>query len=182
MCLKYDVRRSYPVDVTDYSHPFSLPPANVSQSFVLCGRRDCAGSGRNSCSHRSGGSRGRHSCEGLSSRWLHPRSFPVLVGVYVIVDGRIEVLQQYGNQHDELSEEICNTCLEILSEYTDWIDISFMINPVTLQTLFTLVESPSYVEKTLLTFEELIGKGMPAENKISLIHSLTINILWPLIL
>lgn len=100
----------------------------------------------------------------------------------MIVDGRIEVLQQYGNQHDELSEEICNTCLEILSEYTDWIDISFMINPVTLQTLFTLVESPSYVEKTLLTFEELIGKGMPAENKISLIHSLTINILWPLIL
>ena len=90
---------------------------------------------------------------------------------------RIEVLQQYSTQHDTLSEELCNVCLEILSEYSDWIDISFMVNPVTLQTLFTLVESPVYVEKTLLTFEELIGKGMSALDKISLIRSLTINIL-----
>ena len=87
------------------------------------------------------------------------------------------MLQQYSTQNDSLSEELCNVCLEILSEYSDWIDISFMVNPVTLQTLFTLVKSPVYVEKTLLTFEELIGKGMSGLDKISLIRSLMINIL-----
>ena len=108
--------------------------------------------------------------EHYSSRGKGPRC--------VEMTRRIEVLQQYSSQHDTLSEELCNVCLEILSEYSDWIDISFMVNPVTLQTLFTLVESPVYVEKTLLTFEELIGKGMNALDKISLIRSLTINILF----
>ena len=89
----------------------------------------------------------------------------------------MEVLQQYGQQNDEMSTLLCNTTLETLSEYADWIDISFMVNPVTLNTLFTLMENEQYVENVLLCFEELINKGMPGSNKVRLIHSLGINIL-----
>lgn len=90
---------------------------------------------------------------------------------------RMEVLQQYGQQNDPVSITLCNTCLETLSGYTDWIDISFMTNPMTLHILFSLLENDNYVENVLLCFEELIGKGMPKPNKIRLIHSLTLNIL-----
>ena len=38
----------------------------------------------------------------------------------------MEVLQQYGQNTDDMSITICNTTLEILSEYADWIDVSFM--------------------------------------------------------
>lgn len=90
----------------------------------------------------------------------------------------MEVLQQYGQQTDKLSIMLCNTCLETLSEYVDWIDVNFMVNPLTLNTLFLLLESPEYVENVLLCFEELVNKGMPGENKIRLIQMLTIHILW----
>ena len=92
----------------------------------------------------------------------------------------MEVLQQYGQQDDEMSTLLCNTTLETLSEYADWIDISFMVNPVTLSTLCTLMENEQYVENVLLCFEELINKGMPGSNKVRLIHSLGINILYEL--
>ena len=36
---------------------------------------------------------------------------------------RMDVLQQYGKQTDEMSVLLCNTTLETLSEYADWIDI-----------------------------------------------------------
>ena len=71
---------------------------------------------------------------------------------------RMEVLQQYGQNTDDMSITICNTTLEILSEYADWIDVSFMINPVTLTTLFALLEYDQYAENVLLCFEELINK------------------------
>ena len=90
----------------------------------------------------------------------------------------MEVLQQYGNQNDAMSVTLCNTCLETLSGYADWIDISFMTNPLTLQILFGLLENENYAENVLLCFEELINKGMPVQNKIRLIHSLTIYILF----
>lgn len=90
---------------------------------------------------------------------------------------RMEVLQQYGQNNDEMSITICNTTLEILSEYADWIDVSFMINPVTLTTLFALLEYDQYAENVLLCFEELINKGMPPGNKIRLIRTLGLNIL-----
>ena len=90
----------------------------------------------------------------------------------------MEVLQQYGNQNDAMSVTLCNTCLETLSGYADWIDISFMTNPLTLQILFSLLENENYAENVLLCFEELINKGMPVQNKIRLIHSLTIYILF----
>ena len=79
-----------------------------------------------------------------------------------------------------MSTLLCNTTLETLSEYADWIDISFMVNPVTLSTLCTLMENEQYVENVLLCFEELINKGMPGSNKVRLIHSLGINILYEL--
>lgn len=90
---------------------------------------------------------------------------------------RMDVLQQYGKQTDEMSVLLCNTTLETLSEYADWIDISFMVNPMTLNTLFSLIHSSEYVENVLLCFEELINKGMPSGNKVRLIRSLQINIL-----
>lgn len=90
----------------------------------------------------------------------------------------MEVLQQYGHQNDETSTVLCNTCLETLSGYTDWIDISFMTNPMTLTILFSLLENDNYAENVLLCFEELINKGMPEQNKIRLIHTLTIYILF----
>lgn len=96
---------------------------------------------------------------------------------HVMLMSRMEVLQQYGHNTDEMSIMICNTTLEILSEYADWIDISFMINPVTLTTLFTLLESDQYAENVLLCFEELVNKGMPPGNKIRLIRTLGVNIL-----
>lgn len=77
----------------------------------------------------------------------------------------MEVLQQYGQNTDDMSITICNTTLEILSEYADWIDVSFMINPVTLTTLFALLEYDQYAENVLLCFEELINKGMPPGNQ-----------------
>lgn len=89
---------------------------------------------------------------------------------------RMDVLQQYGKQTDEMSVLLCNTTLETLSEYADWIDISFMVSPMTLNTLFSLLHSPEYVENVLLCFEELINKGMPSGNKVRLIRSLQINI------
>lgn len=89
----------------------------------------------------------------------------------------MEVLQQYGNQNDAMSVTLCNTCLETLSGYADWIDVSFMTNSMTLQILFGLLENENYAENVLLCFEELINKGMPVQNKIRLIHSLTIYIL-----
>ena len=89
----------------------------------------------------------------------------------------MEVLQQYGQNTDDMSITICNTTLEILSEYADWIDVSFMINPVTLTTLFALLEYDQYAENVLLCFEELINKGMRAGNKIHLIRTLGLNIL-----
>ena len=46
----------------------------------------------------------------------------------------MDVLQQYGKQTDEMSVLLCNTTLETLSEYADWIDISFMVSPMTLNT------------------------------------------------
>lgn len=94
---------------------------------------------------------------------------------------RMEVLQQYGHQNDEISTTLCNTCLETLSGYTDWIDINFMTNPMTLNILFSLLENENYAERVLLCFEELINKGMPEQNKIRLIHTLTIYILFRLL-
>ena len=91
----------------------------------------------------------------------------------------MDVLQQYGKQTDEMSVLLCNTTLETLSEYADWIDISFMVNPMTLNTLFSLIHSSEYVENVLLCFEELINKGMPSGNKLRLIRSLQINIFEP---
>ena len=88
------------------------------------------------------------------------------------------MLQQYGDGTDTMSIDLCNKTLETLSEYADWIDISFMTNEVTLQILFKLLGNPNYVENVLLCFEELINKGMPAANKIHLIHSLHIYILF----
>lgn len=87
------------------------------------------------------------------------------------------MLQQYGDETDAMSAELCNKCLETLSEYADWIDISFMTSEVTLQNLFKLLGNENYVENVLLCFEELVNKGMPAANKIHLIHTLQINIL-----
>ena len=69
----------------------------------------------------------------------------------------MEVLQQYGNQNHAMSVTLCNTCLETLSGYADWIDISFMTNPLTLQILFGLLENENYAENVLLCFEELIN-------------------------
>ena len=89
----------------------------------------------------------------------------------------MEVLQQYGQNTDDMSITICNTTLEILSEYADWIDVSFMINPVTLTTLFALLEYDQYAGSVLLCFDELINKGMRAGNKIHLIRTLGLNIL-----
>ena len=94
------------------------------------------------------------------------------------VTSRIEVLQQYGDGTDAMSVDLCNKALETLSEYADWIDIAFMTNEVTLQILFKLLGNPNYVENVLLCFEELVNKGMPAANKIHLIHSLRIYILF----
>ena len=90
---------------------------------------------------------------------------------------RMDVLQQYGQNSDEMSVSLCNITLEILSEYADWIDVSFMVNPMTLTTLFALLECEQYAENVLLCFEELINKGMPPGNKVRLIHTLGVNIL-----
>ena len=95
----------------------------------------------------------------------------------MIFESWMEVLQQYGTQQDEFSQMLCNTCLETLTGYTDWIDISFMTNPLTLTILFGMMENEVYVENVILCFEQLIDKGMPASNKIRLIHTLTIYIL-----
>ena len=53
-----------------------------------------------------------------------------------------------------------------------------MTNPMTLTILFSLLENDNYAENVLLCFEELINKGMPEQNKIRLIHTLTIYILF----
>lgn len=76
-----------------------------------------------------------------------------------------------------MSCQLCNTTLETLSQYASWIDISFMVNPIMLNTLSALMENEMYVENVLLCFEALVDKGMPGEKKIRLIRSLGINIL-----
>ena len=80
----------------------------------------------------------------------------------------MEVLQQYGNQNDAMSVTLCNTCLETLSGYADWIDISFMTNPLTLQILFGLLENENYAENVLLCFEELINKAVDKTEHVTL--------------
>lgn len=95
----------FPVEFVPDAYDVSIAPADVLKDPVLCGRRDCAGSGRIACSEGTFGFGRGNACEGLSSRHVDFRDLPELVRVMAmgdVQDGCSPAVRQ-ANGRDERS-------------------------------------------------------------------------------
>ena len=92
-----------------------------------------------------------------------------------LVESWYSILVNYSSSDPSL----VNSCLAVVSLYTDWIDVDLIVNERFISLFFQFINARAFRENTCSCFIAIIGKGMDSMSKVKLIQQLN---MIPLIL
>lgn len=79
------------------------------------------------------------------------------------------------SSNNKITLDIIETCLKVIGGWVSWIDITLIVNPSYLSTIFSFFQTPSHKLTTCDTLLEIISKKMKPGDKLELLQLLELQ-------